>query len=67
LPRFQPGCIAATTARTFCAGGCDEDCDGPGLDGPGLDGEPGVLGSSEPVQAVPFSVNEVGTVLLPLN
>jgi hypothetical protein len=69
LPRFQPGCIAATTARGFCVGGCDEDpdCDGPGLDGPGPDGLPGPLGSGRPLQVVPFSVKEVGAVLLPLN
>nr|BFE76865.1 hypothetical protein GCM10020092_101660 [Actinoplanes digitatis] len=55
LPRFQPGCIAATAAIALPAGG--------GVEG-GL-----VVGVGEgtlPVQAVPLSVNDVGAALLPV-
>src|SRR5688572_30010786 len=64
LPRFQPGCIAATAAIAAPAGGVDGEVlgDGPGPD-PLCDG----LGSpTPPVQATPLRVNAVGAALLPV-
>src|SRR5687768_6347081 len=65
LPRFQPGCIAATAAMAVPAGGGvagDGRADGPGPGGLGA-----ALGRPTlPVQATPLRVNAVGATLLPV-
>ena len=68
LPRFQPGCIAATVAIAVpgCGdvdGDAEGDADGAVLAGRLGDGE--VLPSTAPVQATPLSANVVGAGLLP--
>src|SRR6185295_4340254 len=66
LPRFQPGCIAATVAMALPGwGDVDGDTDGDAL----ADrlGEGDVVASTLPVQATPLSANEVGAGLLPVH
>jgi nicotinamide mononucleotide (NMN) deamidase PncC len=68
LPRFQPGCIAATVAIAVPGcGGVDGDAEGE-ADGEVLADWPGdgdVVPSTVPVQVTPLRAKEVGAALLP--
>src|SRR5829696_22669 len=69
LPRFQPGCIAATAAIALPGCGLvDGEADGEGLTEGDLlaDGLTEGLGvPTLPVQVTPLRVKEVGAVLAP--
>ncbi|GIJ80353.1 hypothetical protein Xph01_47850 [Micromonospora phaseoli] len=69
LPRFQPGCIAATISIRFPGGGVtvgETDGDAVGDTVGETLGVGVVVGPTFPVHATPFRVNEVGAVLLPV-
>lgn len=73
LPRFQPGCIAATAAIGSPPGDGDGEVvgetvgEGESVGDGGAVVPVGVGVLTPPVQATPLRVNEVGTGLLPVH
>ncbi|GIJ32474.1 hypothetical protein Vse01_16220 [Micromonospora sediminimaris] len=67
LPRFQPGCIAATICIRLPGGGVTVGETVGDAVGETVGETLGVgEGPTFPVHATPFNVNEVGAVLLPV-